>query len=96
MNNRLLFTKHGLHLKESGKELLSNQLELHTFSILEEVSVNPITLGWYDKNPQVNASSITRPSPTLTPINCQLPTEQAPKRTKKLPVTRKDDFLWGI
>jgi len=96
VNNRLLFTKHGLHLNESGKELLSNQLVIHIFSVLEEVRVNPIPIGWYDKNPQVNASSITRLSPTLTPISCQLPTEQAPKRTKKLPVTRKDDFLWGI
>ena len=95
MSTSYIFTKHGLHLNESGKELLSKQLVLHKFSILEEVSVNPITLGWYDKNPQVNASSITRPSPTLTPINCQLPTEQAPKCTKKLPVTRKDDFFKG-
>jgi hypothetical protein len=48
-NNRLLFTKHGLHLKELGKELLSNQLVLHIFSVLGEVKVivNPITLGWY-------------------------------------------------
>jgi hypothetical protein len=96
VNNRLLFTKHGLHLNECGKELLSNHLVLHIFSILEEVIVNLVTLGWYDKNPQVNASSITRPSLTLTPVNCQLPSEEAPKRTKKLPVTRKDYFLWGI
>jgi len=40
VNNRLLFTKHGLHLNESGKELLSNQLVLHIFSTLHEVSVN--------------------------------------------------------
>jgi hypothetical protein len=44
VNNRLLFTKHGLHLNELGKELLSNQLALHIFSILE-VNVNPIILG---------------------------------------------------
>jgi len=75
LNNRLLFTKHGLHLNESGKELLSNQLVLHIFSILEEVIFNPITLEWYDKNPQVNASSITRSSHTLNPISCQLPTK---------------------
>jgi hypothetical protein len=74
------------------KGLLSNRLVLHIFSILEEVSVNPISLGWYNKNSQLNASSIRRPSPTLNPFNCQLPTEQAPKHTKKLPVTRKDDF----
>ena len=68
-----------MHLNESGKELLSNQLVLRIFSILGEVSVNPKPVGLYDKNPQVNASSIIRPSLTLNPINCQLPNEQAPK-----------------
>ena len=85
-NNRLLFTRHGLHLNESGKELLSNQSILHIFSVLEKVNVNPITLGWYDKNLQVNVSIIDK-SP--------LP-QQVPKRIKKLPVTRNGDFLWGI
>lgn len=94
VNNRLLFTKHGLHLNESGKELLSNQLVLHIFSMLEEVHIKPIILGWYDKNLQVNVSSIAQPSHALT--NCQLATEHAPKRNRKLPVTRKDDFLWEI
>jgi len=94
-NNRLLFTKHGLHLNESGKELLSHQLVLHIFSVLEEISVNPMTLGWYDKTLQVIASSIGRPSHTLIPNNCRLLTEQAPKCIKKLPVTRKDDFFNG-
>ena len=96
VNNRLLFTKNGLHLNDSGKELFSNQLVLHILSVLEEISVNPITLGWYDKNLQVIVSSLTRPSHALTPINCQLSTEQAPKCIKKLPVTRKDDFLCEI
>jgi len=44
VNNRPLFTKHGLHLNESGKELLLNRSVLHIFSVLE-VSVNSITLG---------------------------------------------------
>jgi hypothetical protein len=95
-NNRRLFTKHGLHLDESGKELLSNQLAVHIFSLLEEVSVNPITLGWYDKNLQANVSSIPSPPYAPTPINCQLSTDQAPKRIKKLLVTMKDYFLWKI
>jgi hypothetical protein len=97
-NNRLLFIKHGLHLSELGKELLSNQLVLHILSVLEEVKVNanPITLGWYDKKLHVNVPLIDRPSHALTSTNYQLLTEQAPKRIKKLPVTRKDDFLWRI
>ena len=95
VNNRLLFTKHGLDLNKPGKELLSNQLVQHIFSILEEVSVNPITLGSYNENLQVNVSLIARPSHALTPINSQLSTQQTPKCIKKLPVTRKDNFLGG-
>ena len=78
------------------KKPLGNLLALHIFTVLEEVKVNPITLGWYDKKLQVNASSIDRPSHAPTPKNCQLLTEQAPKHIKKLPVTRKDYFLWEI
>ena len=73
VNNRFLFTKHGLHLNESGKELLSNQLVLHIFSILEEVSSKPIILGWYDKNLQVN---VLLAKPSYAHTNCQLATEQ--------------------
>ena len=32
----------------------------------------------------------------LHPTNDQLLTEKAPKHTKKVPVTRRDDFLWEI
>jgi hypothetical protein len=95
-NNRFLFTKHGLHLNELGKKLLSNQLALHVFSLLEKVSANPTTLRWYDKNLQVTVSPKTSPFHALTPINSHLSTEQAPKHIRKLPVTRKDDFLWEI
>jgi hypothetical protein len=95
---RLLFTKHGLHLNELGKELLTNQLTLHILSVLEEVQVsaNPITLGWYDENLHVNVPSVDKPSHVLTPTNYQPLTEQVPKSVKRLPVTRKDDFLWGM
>ena len=96
-NNRLLFTKHGLHLNELGKELLSNQLIVHILSVLEvKVNANPVTLGWYAKNLHVHVPSIDRPSHALTATNYQMLTERAPKHIKKLPVTRKDYFLWGI
>ena len=53
VNNRLLSIKHGLHLNVSGKELLSNQLALHIHSLLEADPVNPIPLGWHDKNSRI-------------------------------------------
>jgi hypothetical protein len=85
-NNRLLFTKHGLHLNVLGKRLLTNQLSLQILSLLGKVKVTPIPLGWYKKNLQV----ITH---ALTPTKDKLPIEQVPKRIRKLPVTRKEDFM---
>ena len=56
-SNRLLFTKHGLHLNGLGKELLSNHLLLHIYSALEEDTGSPITLAWQDGYLQVSSSS---------------------------------------
>jgi hypothetical protein len=88
-NSRLLFTKHGIHLNVMGKKLLTNQLSLQILSLLGKVKVTPIPLGWYVKNLQVISHA-------LNPTKNQLPIEQAPKRIRKLPVTRKEDFLWAI
>jgi hypothetical protein len=94
VNNRFLFTEHGVCLNDFGKELLSSQLALHIFSLLEEVISKPIILGWYEKEAQVTVSLI--PKPSQAHINYQLTTEQTSKHISKLPITRKDDFLWEI
>jgi hypothetical protein len=73
-NNRLSFKKHGLHLNELGKELLSNQLALHILSLCEEVNNKPTIRRWYEENLQANDSSVVKPSPTH--INCQSGTEK--------------------
>jgi hypothetical protein len=44
-----------------GKKLLSNQLVLQVFSLLEKVKATPTTLGWYDKYLQVISHA---PTPT--------------------------------
>jgi hypothetical protein len=77
-----------MHLNELGKKLLSNQLALQVFSLLEKVKATPTTLGWYDKNLQVISHA-------PTPTKDHLSTEQASKRIRKLPVTRKEDFFNG-
>jgi hypothetical protein len=94
VNNRFLFTKHGFHLNELGKELLLNQLVSHILSILEEDRCKPIILGLYGKNLQVNDSLIVKSAHTH--INSQLEKEQIPRRNRKVPITMKDDFLWEI
>jgi cell fate (sporulation/competence/biofilm development) regulator YmcA (YheA/YmcA/DUF963 family) len=91
--SRLLFTKLGMHLNKADKELLSNQLVLHIFAMLKEISVIPISLGRYDK-PQANVS--LKASQVITSKNGQLAIEQELKCVRKVPVTRKDDFLWEV
>ena len=51
MNNRELFTNHGLHRNRLGKKLGNLQLAflLHTTSILNKKTSNPISLGWYEQ-----------------------------------------------
>lgn len=70
--NRLLFTKHRLHLNKSGKALLSNQLVLHILSTLEKVSSNPIPLRWYDKKQQVSVPPWLPLHQPLPRVSCQL------------------------
>jgi lysophospholipase L1-like esterase len=48
--NRHLYTKHGLHLNDLGKEMLSFNLVLHIFSLIEKEnnsSTNVIALRYY-------------------------------------------------
>jgi hypothetical protein len=90
VSNRLLFTKHGLYLNESGKELLSIQLALHIFSLLEEVNSKPIILRWYDKKAQVSVSLIIKPSQAH---NCLLATEQTRKVCSKVLYFLKECLL---
>jgi hypothetical protein len=79
-----------MHLNETGKELLTNQLMLHIFLMLDVVKVKPISMGWCAKNHQVDASQ--KRSQPIAPENIQLSTEKEPKRIRKVPVTRKDSF----
>jgi len=83
VNNRLLSTKHGLHLNRSGKELLSNQLALYIISLLEADPINPKPLGCYDKNSRV----VTENSLSCE-INQERPSNGNSNRKRKTPVTR--------
>ena len=67
------------------KELLSKQVSLDIYSLLQKISTNPTALGCQASN-----------SVPLSPECSQISIETAPKSTKRLPVTRKDDFLWEI
>jgi hypothetical protein len=83
--NRLLYTKHGLHLNTSGKKILSNKLVSLIFRVLEKVEVKPIMLKWYDRSTLMN----NKPSGSQSSI------QPSVKRIRKVPVTRNKDFLWN-
>jgi hypothetical protein len=69
-----------------GKELLSRQISLCLYSVLGKPRSNSIALEWHTIAPQDNVSS--------TPKCSQLLLETVPKRTRRIPVTTTDDFLW--
>jgi hypothetical protein len=75
-----LFTKHGLHLKGVGKELLSKQISLCIYSLLGILSPNSIALEWHTTKLPDNIIFSTKCS--------QLLVEAVPKGTKRIPVTR--------
>jgi hypothetical protein len=49
-----------------------------------------ITLGWHNKEIQIDDLSNTKPLPA------QLPTRQTSKRNRKPPISRNGNFLWDI
>jgi hypothetical protein len=77
VNNRLLFTKHGMHLNETGKELLTKQLVLHIFSILDVVKVKPISMGWYAKTSKLMPLKNLPNQSVLKIYSCQLRKNQS-------------------
>jgi hypothetical protein len=45
-NDRNHFTKHGLHFKGLGKEVLAKQIVSHIYAIQDQKKDLPIILGW--------------------------------------------------
>jgi hypothetical protein len=86
--DRLFYTRQGLHLNVLGKEIVANQLLSLIYLLLEKVKVNPITLEWHDKVTHNSVSQNAKPS------SSQTSTCLTGKRTRKLPITRNEDFLW--
>ena len=95
--NRNYYTKHGLHLNNKGKEELARSIaNLINKLVLNEDKDKPvITLNWKDV---INRSLSVQISPDQLKSSTLESSDQIPNRTstrqKKLPVTRKNDFLW--
>jgi hypothetical protein len=84
-NTRILFTNHGLHMNNLGKQLVNCQIATLVYSILEPKKPSPISLGWYE--PQ-NCNYPTQKDNQIISVT------RNSSHNKKLPVTRSEDFLW--
>ena len=81
-SGRKLFTNHGLHLNGLGKEELSKQIVSHTYALLDQKKDPP-------NNLKLNLrSEINRYTASGKVTN------RTSTRTKKIPSTKSDDFLW--
>ena len=85
--DRNLFMNHGLHLNKLGKQLVHHLIASHLYSIFEQKTSHPITLGWHEKQED---KSITCDGNQVLTSNMNL------SRKRKPPVTRSEDFLWQI
>jgi hypothetical protein len=103
--NREFFTLHGLHLNGRGKEKVAKQIAAQLSTILGKKVEGPISLGWKsDLTKGVSTTILENRSETLinkeneinqadTP-NSEVSCPRTSNRQKKVPVTRKNYFLW--
>jgi hypothetical protein len=70
-SNRELFTTHGLHLNNLGKEMLSNRLLCHIYSALKETTATLIALEWQDSKLQAKPFHATRDPTSLVLVDVQ-------------------------
>ena len=77
--NRQLCTKHGLHHNKLGKQYLFHQIASIVYSLFEQKTTCPISLGWNKPDGSMSEDK------SLNRVTT---------RNRKLPITRSKDFLW--
>jgi hypothetical protein len=89
--NRIL----GFVIEDLGKEILSLNLVLHIFSLIEKInnrSTIIIPLGYYKVHPQTISPIKQSPPLILDKTVEKMPVRQ----NRRKPVTKTNDFLWEI
>ena len=84
IDNRILFTKHGLHRSKLGKKLVNLQLAHFLLTTFAQKFSPPISVGWEVKCTVMNSSDSTNLENTLT---------KKPSRIRKTPIVRSNDFF---
>jgi hypothetical protein len=105
--DREYFSKHGQHLNGQGKENICRQLATIIGENFQRSDVTPISLGW-EKNQTVGMEARTidthNDSKNVV-LNEKVNDSNKEKessvcrtsnRQKKVPITRKHDFLWYV
>jgi hypothetical protein len=94
--NRHLYTKHGLHLNDLGKEILSFNTVLQIFSLIEKQnnhSTNIIVVGYHEVQSRTISHSVNQLFP-LTPVETVENTSV--KRIRKKPVKKRMIFMGNL
>ena len=90
--NRSHFTKHGLHLNSTGKELIAKQIAEQIDQIMNTSTKTepPLPLLWKQEKSDEEISVVEEKAPVTT----NKVIRRSSSRNKKVPVTRTTDFLW--
>ena len=87
------FTRHGLHMNSAGKEKLAQAIG-HIITNFSSRQTSRISLNWKEDSTATPTKEATLES---SRENAELELKTAVRtsnRTKKIPSTRKEDFLW--
>jgi len=89
--DRKYFTRHGMHLNNSGKECLSKLIATQINRLVNgnNKDVPAVPLNWKDE--LTDKQNIVNPDTTVMD---EKSLNRAVTRSRRLPVTRSNDFLW--
>jgi cell fate (sporulation/competence/biofilm development) regulator YmcA (YheA/YmcA/DUF963 family) len=104
--NRSYFTKHGLHFSKYGKAYLAKQMASTVQLLFERKTNTPLVLGWLSNTSVHNDLLVVDTSIETTAVQSKNThmlascnnnwANRTSKRSKKLPRTRTNYFLWQI
>ena len=98
-NDRSMFTKHGLHFNKLGKRIITQKLAGLLTSTFDRKPPQPISLGWNETHDDhtldedINQGKSNN-NVTTDELEQDKTGNRYPTRSKKVPITRTNDFLW--
>jgi hypothetical protein len=92
--DRKYFTRHGLHLNNRGKEYLSKLIATQINRLIhgKKQDVPAVPLNWTDE--LSDKLNLVNPVTMTTEEIPEISLNRTASRSRRLPVTRSNDFLW--